>query len=318
VELREAGIDCPILVMGGYYGPASKELLHFRLTPVLVDQGQVERLATDLSRTTIPGPMQVHLKLDTGMGRLGVRREHWQAFAKALSGRAELRLGGLMTHFSSADGADPEVLAEPLAAFEDATRVFRSAGVEVGCRHAANSAAVLRSASSHFQMVRPGVALYGVDPLEAKIQRAEDPAAAGKLRPVMSVTSRIVSLRDLSPGDTVGYGARYRADRPARIATVPIGYADGLSRSLSGCGALVVRGQRAPIAGVVSMDMTTIDVTEIPEVSIGDEVVLLGSQTHQGKTARITAEEIADWMGSIAWEVLTNISRRVPRFYRQA
>ncbi len=316
VELREAGISCPILVMGGYYGPAFRELSHFQLTPVLVDSGQVESLARAASAQG--ERIGVHLKVDTGMGRLGVRHKEWAAFARDVAERSALHMSGLMTHFACADHADQGALIQPLKAFEEASAVFRKAGLPVACRHAANSAALLRGPESHFQLTRPGVALYGVDPLAAGAPRAFAQEEVGRLRPVMSVTSRIVAMRDLEPGAAVGYGSRFVAERPTRIGTVPMGYADGLTRALSHRGCLLVRGRRAPIAGVVSMDMTTIDVTDVPGASIGDEVVLLGSQSHGEDSDTITAEEIATWMGSIAWEVLTAISRRVPRFYRQA
>ncbi len=316
VELREAGIGCPILVMGGYYGPAYRELSHFRLTPVLVDRGQVEALAR--AARAEGQRIDVHAKVDTGMGRLGVRETEWRGFAQSFVEARELRLSGFMTHFACADHAAGDVLDAPLSAFERAERVFRDAGIEVTGRHAANSSALLRSRASHFEMARPGLALYGVDPLEAAAPRAEPPGDVGRLRPVMSVRSCVVALRDLAAGDTVGYGARFTATRPTRIATVPMGYADGLTRGLGARGCLVVRGRRAPIAGVVSMDMTTIDVSDIPGVEIGDDVVLLGSQKFGADSATISAEEIASWTGTIPWEVLTNISRRVPRFYRQA
>lgn len=317
VELREAGISCPILVMGGYYGPASRELAHFGLTPVLVDQGQVERLSRELD-PDIATQLEVHLKLDTGMGRLGVRRQEWGGFAEALRRSSNLKLSGLMTHFACADDSDPAALNAPMSAFADACQLFQQKNLQGFRRHAANSAAVLRSRSSHFELVRPGVALYGVDPLPKGAPRVETLPQAGRLRPVMSVSSRIVALRQLQVGDGVGYGQQFIAQRPTVVGTVPIGYADGLSRSLSGRGALLVRGRRAPIAGIVSMDMTTVDVTDLPGVAVGDEAMLLGSQSFDGRTETITAEEIAGWMGSIAWEVLTNISRRVPRFYREA
>jgi len=315
VELREAGLTCPILVMGGYYGDAYRELSHFGLTPVLVDRGQVEALGRAASASGIRAKM--HVKLDTGMSRLGVREDEWSRFADAIGSASSLELAGVMTHFARADDASPDALSEPLTAFARGIRGLLQHGLPDAPTHAAGSAALLRSRESHLSLVRPGISLFGVDPLPKGVQRLAAAADIGQLKPVMSVHSRIVASRRLRPGDAVGYGGTFRATRPTEVATIPIGYADGLDRALSNRGAVLVRGARAPIVGVVSMDMTTVDVTDVPGAEIGDEVVLLGSQKYGERTDTITAEEIAGWMGSIAWEALTNISRRVPRFYRQ-
>lgn len=313
VELREAGLSCPILVMGGYYGPAYRELSHFGLTPVLVDESQVQRLGREAAASGTR--MKVHVKLDTGMSRLGVREQQWPAFAQAIASASALQLDGVMTHFAAADDTSPEALSEPLSAFARGIQVLEAHGLPGAPTHAAGSAALLRSRAAHLSLVRPGIALFGVDPLPPSVPRLA--GELGQLRPVMSVHSRIVALRRLRPGESVGYGGTFRAQRATEVATVPIGYADGLDRALSNRGAVLVRGQRAPIVGVVSMDMTTVDVTDIPGAALGDEVVLLGTQKYGDREASITADEIGKWMGSIAWEALTNISRRVPRFYRQ-
>jgi len=172
----------------------------------------------------------------------------------------------------------------------------------------ANSAALLRYPRARFDLVRPGIALFGVSP---------DTGIGGELRPVMRVRTELVAVRELAPGQAVGYGATWRATRPSRIATIPMGYADGLSRALSNRGHVLIRGCRAPIAGVISMDMTMIDVTEIPGAGVGDECVVLGQQKGPLGEDEISAQEIADGLGTISWEVLTAISRRVPRFYRE-
>jgi alanine racemase len=315
VELREAGLTCPILVMGGYYGDAYRELSHFGLTPVLVDRGQVEALGKAAKAAGVR--TSVHVKLDTGMGRLGVREDEWPTFANAIGSASALELGGVMTHFACADDPNPAAVAEPLEAFARGIRQLARCGLPSAPTHAAGSAAMLRSRETHLSLVRPGIALFGVDPLPRSVPRLVTPGDIGQLKPVMSVHSRIVALRRLRPGDAVGYGGTFRATRASVVGTIPIGYADGLDRALSNRGAVLVRGMRAPILGVVSMDMTTIDVTDVPGAEIGDDVVLLGSQRYGERTGTITAEEIAEWMGSIAWEALTNISRRVPRFYRQ-
>jgi alanine racemase len=222
-----------------------------------------------------------------------------------------------MTHFARADDRDPEALSEPLAAFARGLEELARRGLPAAPTHAAGSAALLRSREAHLSLVRPGIALFGVDPLPSGVPWLADAGPTLQLKPVMSVHSRIVASRRLRPGDAVGYGGTFRAARPTTLATIPIGYADGLDRALSNRGSVLIRGQRAPIVGVVSMDMTTVDVTDVPGAEIGDDVVLLGSQKYGDRSDTISAEDIAEWMGSIAWEALTNISRRVPRFYRQ-
>lgn len=314
VELREAGIACPILVMGGYYGPAFREFSHFDLTPVLVDPGQATALNQEAAAAGVR--IDVHVKLDTGMARLGVRESEWESFAEDLSRSSALRVRGVMTHFARADHQDEDALTEPLERFERGLDVLSRRGIRNVLTHAAGSAALLRDGRTHLSLVRPGIALFGWDPLPPVLARVAAPSAA--LRPVMSVHSRVVAVRRLDRGDAVGYGGTFVASKKKTlIGTVPIGYADGLDRSLSNRGVVLVRGQRAPIVGVISMDMTTIDLTDVPGADIGDEVVLLGSQKFGDAAGTIGVEEVAGWMGSIPWEVLTNVSRRVPRFYRQ-
>ena len=314
IELRDAGIRAPILVMGGYYGGAYAELVARRLTPVVYDRGQIEGLARLVTTGQVPGPLSIHLKVDTGMARLGVSLAELggaNGIAARLAALPQLHVVGLMTHLASADADTLEDVHAQMARFEDATRILAAHGIRPAVRHAANSAALLRG-EARLDLVRPGLALFGASPVLAGGQRL-----SSELRPVMKVRSEIVDLRDVAAGDTVGYGGTFRASRPTRIATVPIGYADGLSRHLSNRGHLLVRGARAPICGAVSMDMSMIDVTDLPGASLRDEVVVLGAQDGPLGEAAITADEIAAHMGSIPWEVLTSISRRVPRFYRE-
>lgn len=307
IELREAGIRLPLLVMGGHYGRAWEELLRFRLTPVLHDVGQVASLAEELRYAEVDA-FEVHLKIDTGMGRLGVMPGDVAAIGAALASRPAIRLAGLMTHFACADSGDTESIEHQLRVFESATRTLRASGLEPSLRHAANSAALLATSRAHLDIVRPGVALFGVEP------RA---GAAEELRPVMSVRTAVVSLRELEVGQSVGYGASWVARRRSRVATVPVGYADGLHRAISNKGAMLVRGRRAPIVGIISMDMTMIDVTDLPGVALGDECVVLGAQRGPLGQAEIRAPELAEQAQTIPWEILTSISRRVPRFYRE-
>jgi alanine racemase len=310
VELREAGIIAPILVMGGHYGNAHEEVIARGLIPVVHDLGQVAAFARLVRAGIASGPIDVHLKIDTGMARLGVPMNALPALAARLADFPEIHVRGLMTHLACAEVSDVEMTSAQMARFDEATAWLAQRGVNVDVRHAANSAALLRG-WAHLDAVRPGIALFGVSP------RLEDQPLTRELKAVMRVRTEIVAVRAVASGAPVGYGATWRAPRPARIATVPMGYADGLSRHLGNCGHLLVRGRRAPIVGAVSMDMAMIDVTDIDGADVGDEVVVLGTQDGPFGRGAIGADEIASHGGTIAWEVLTSISRRVPRFYRE-
>jgi alanine racemase len=313
VELREAGITAPILVMGGYYGASHEEVLARRLVPVVYDVGQVEGFARLVKAGTVAGPVEVHLKVDTGMARLGVTMKELAAFAERMDDFPEVRIVGLMTHLACADAPTNEETTEQMVRFDEATAQLAKFGIRPNFRHAANTAALLRE-QARLDAVRPGVALFGVTP---RMPDANDAAALGELQPVMRVRSEIVALRDVEAGTAVGYGALWKAARPSRIATIPMGYADGLSRHLTNKGHVLVRGQRAPIVGAVSMDMSMIDVTDVEGAALRDEAVVLGPQEGPLGKDCITPDEIAQHQHTIAWEVLTAISRRVPRFYRE-
>jgi alanine racemase len=314
VELRAAGIRVPILVMGGYYGTRHDgldELLANDLVPVVYDAGQIERIAA-FARFETKTQVPVHLKVDTGMGRLGASGRELDAVIEALLRHPEVRLDGLMTHFACSDAADLETTRSQLRAFDAIARRTAEAGLSPRTRHAANSAALLRLPEARLDVVRPGIALFGYD---GSVEAGR--MTAGELKPVMRVRSEVVAVREIPSGERIGYGHTWQASRPSIIATVPMGYADGLSRLLSNRGHALVRGRRAPIAGTISMDLTMLDVTDIPDARLGDEVVFLGAQ--EGLLGRdcISAAEIAAASGTIPWEVLTSISRRVPRFYRE-
>ena len=307
IELRDAGIRLPILVMGGHYGRALEELLRHDLIPVVHEAGQVEELGAEV-RFCSAGPLNVHLKVDTGMGRLGAMPADVSKVGSALLRHPALHLTGLMTHFACADAHGGTTIDAQLDLFEHASELLATVGIRPAVRHAANSAALFRSPRARLDMVRPGIAIFGVEPV---------PGLAPELRPVMSIRTRIVALRELSRGQSTGYGSTWTAQRKSQIATIPMGYADGLSRALSNRGQVLVRGRRAPLAGVVSMDMAMVDVTDIAGASVGDECVVMGRQKGELGEDTIGAAEIAEQLGSIPWEVLTSVSRRVPRFYRE-
>ena len=306
IELREAGIVVPILVMGGHYGNAWAELIRHRLTPVLSRPDQLASLAEEVRFSGVPA-LPVHVKIDTGMARLGVPLAGLDAFANALSQRPELELDGVMTHFASAE-SDAQSVQRQLDLFDAGCGMLQAHGLPVRRRHAANTAASIGHPRARLDLVRPGIGLFGMAP---------GVSSAPALRPVMRVRTEVVALRTLPAAASVGYGATWTARRQSQIATIPMGYGDGLSRALSNRGHVLVRGRRAPIIGAVSMDMTSVDVTDIPGAEIGDEVVVLGSQRGPLGEGTLTAEEIAAQSGTIAWEVLTAVSRRVPRFYRE-
>jgi alanine racemase len=297
LSLRACGVTTPILVLSGAYGDAHERVLAAHLTPVIYSAAQAEAFA----RAAHGQAFGVHLKIDTGMGRLGVPLRELDALLDALRALPNLRVDGVMTHFSSAD-SDAEVSREQLARFERAQAALRSRGFAPRLIHAANSAGTYCLPEARPNLVRVGLALYGVPPA---------PGQGAELEPVMSVRSEILALRELPAGSPVGYDQTYRTARPSRIATVPIGYGDGLLRAASNRGAMLVGGRRCPIVGRISMDLTTLDVTDLPACAVGDEVIVLGRQGE----AQISAEDLAQACDTIAYEVLTNISPRVPRIY---
>jgi len=309
VELREAGIGAPILVMSGaYYGQAWAEVVERQITPVIFDPGHAESLAREVRMRGRTAPTPVHFKVDTGMGRLGCDPSRVGPVLERMRAMPEIRIVGLMTHLACADEEQIDSVGMQLDLFDRATAVARSQGIEPEVRHAANSAALFRASAARLDLVRPGIALFGIAPRYG---------ARVDLRPAMKIRTEVVATRDIRAGDAVGYGWTFRAARQSRIATIPMGYADGLSRHLSNRGEVLVMGRRARIVGNVSMNLTMIDVTDHPDVEPGEEVVVLGPQQGKLGTDAITAEEIAGHVGSIAWDVLTSVSRRVPRFYRE-
>lgn len=312
IELREAGIGKPILVMGGYYGRAFEEVLHRKLTPVIYDRAHLEGFAQLVRARGLDQPISVHLKVDTGMARLGVRLPQLAAFAEAVEKTPEIRVSGLMTHLASADAESIESLEEQATRFEEATKILGERGIKPSVRHAANSAALLRHAA-RYDVVRPGIAAFGISPFATE-NTAHD---ARDLTMAMRVRTEVIDIRTIETGEPVGYGSTWRAARKTRVATVPMGYADGLARSLSNRGHALVRGKRAPYIGAISMDLAMLDVTDHEGVTLRDEVVVLGHQEGLLGKDFMSAQELATHSGTIAWEVLTHISRRVPRFYRE-
>jgi alanine racemase len=298
-ELRDAGIKLPILVMGPVFPEQAGVLVQLGLTPALFSRAFARALSDRAGREARTVP--VHVKIDTGMGRIGLRPEEAGGFIAEIATYPGIVVEGLMTHFADADLRDKQFAEQQMERYEVLVRSLEAKGIAVPLRHAANSAAVLEYDRALLTMVRPGLMLYGYDPLENRSNL--------DLRPVLSWTSRIAFIKIVPAGTPISYGRTFVTKRESLIATVPVGYADGFDRSLSNRGQALVRGVRVPVAGRVCMDMIMLDVTDVTAVAEGDEVVLIGAQ---GKE-RITADDLAAKTGTIAYEVLCGISGRVPR-----
>jgi alanine racemase len=311
IPLRDAGIQSNILLMTGFWRGEEAEIIRLQLTPTVWELWQIESLdkaAAGLGIARHP----VHLKVDTGMGRLGVAVEQLPAVLRALSAAKHLRLEGLSTHLASSEIMDAPSVAEQERNFEVARKMVRESGFEPSFVHMANTGAVISRRETWNTMVRPGVALYGY---YLPFQRAGREVSGGTLRlpvkPILTWKTRILSLRNFAANQALGYGATYVTKAPAHVAVLPVGYADGYNRQLSNRGRVMVRDHYAPIVGRISMDLTLADVTGIPGVSVGDEVILLGSTDGLS----VDALEHAELANSTPYEILCNISKRVPRRY---
>jgi alanine racemase len=304
--LRNAGVKAEILVFGALSVSDLDGLFDCNLTPTISTPGAA--LAVQSAAAKYKKRLRYHLKIDTGMNRLGFRHDHLRVTLPGLLASDNLELEAIYTHFATADDPESALFAEQRVRFEralaeiDELERMDSAFHRRWYIHAANSAATLRDSRVWYDRVRPGLLMYGVVPPPL--------ASTLPLSPVMSLTSRIVSVKGMRSGEGVGYGMKFIAERPTMIATVPAGYADGLDTRLSGCGAVLIRGRRAPIVGAVSMDMMAVDVTGL-SVSPGDEVVILGSQGDD----RIDVREMAATIGAIPYEILCRIGSRIERIY---
>jgi alanine racemase len=302
IELREAGIRAPILLLQCVFAHQIPEIVEHGLSTMICDRS----FARELSRAASAAGKQVrvHIKVDTGMGRVGVQQEETVDFARELARMPVLEIEGIFTHFSSADEQDLSFTYQQIREFDDVTRAVEAAGVRIPLRHAANSAAILNVPESYFDMVRPGIMLYGLYDSEFVCRDVE-------LQQSMTLKTKIIFVKELPPGRTVSYGRTFQAERPTVAATLPIGYADGYNRLLSNRAPAVVRGKRVPVIGRVCMDQTMLDVTDVPDVLVGDEVVLYGSQGGE----HISIEEIARLLGTISNEVICAVGKRVARVY---
>lgn len=297
VALREQGIRLPILVLGSLF-PFESFLAaaNHRLTPTVASLQSAQRLVE--AAKTLGRRVDCHVKIETGMGRIGMSPAAAVAVIEYLAQQPQVRVEGMYTHLSCAD-TDALFTRQQLKRFNEAVSALKRRGLRVPLRHAANSAGALRFSAARYDLVRPGLAVYGLYP---------------GFEPVLTLKSKIVFLKTVVKGSPVSYGAAFRAKRPSRIATLPIGYGDGWARANGVKGAAVlVRGRRCPIVGRVTMDMTMLDVTDAPGARIGDDVVLIGRQGRE----TVSAQEVAERIGTIPYEVTTMLSSRVPRMHLQ-
>jgi alanine racemase len=318
VELRKAGITAPVLLFGYSHPSYLDYMLREEIIPSIHAFRSAEMLSIEGIR--LKKRVKVHVKVDTGMGRLGIgcdglvlpdsskdsRKEAVETILKIAS-LTNLDIEGVYTHFANADCIDKSHAHLQFSMFGDILDDLKKHGCDIRFRHVANSAAIIDMPETQLDMVRPGISLYGLWPsYEVDKSRID-------LKPVMSIKSTIIQVREVTAGFKVGYGSTYETTKRTKIATVPIGYADGYSRLLSSRGFMLVHGQRAPVIGRVSMDLTVIDVSQIPDVNIEDEVVVLGKNGNE----EITADEIAGLTYTINYEVVSDIAARVPRIYKE-
>jgi alanine racemase len=315
IPLREAGIQGRILLMTGFWRGEEEEIIRLRLTPTVWEPGQIEALERAAVRLGV-GKHPVHLKVDTGMGRLGFPPEDLPQICAALKSAPHLTPEGISTHLASSEVLDAPSVGEQLLQFDEARRVLRAAGFDPHLVHAASTSAMISRPKALFNMVRPGIALYGYYlPFERAGREVSGSGLRLSVKPVLTWKTRILSLRDIRANQALGYGGTYVTKAPARIAVLPVGYADGLNRALSSRGRVIVGESYAPIVGRISMDLTLADVTGLPGISVGDEVILLGASQGSSEGLSMDAQEHAALANTVAYEILCGISKRVPRRY---
>ena len=302
VQLRQAGITAPILVMGYTLPAVSERVVRWNLTPTVNSQPQAEALS---AAAVAAGKMlPIHVKIDTGMGRYGLLPDEALGFVRFLSGLPGLALEGLYTHHAVADLADKSFTRHQFGLYMNVVEQLEAAGFTFPLKHVSNSATTLDLPEMALDMLRCGIALYGLRP-------SGEVEPVIPLRPALTLKSRVVRVRTLPAGASISYGRTYITEKPTRVALVPVGYGDGYHRILSNRGAVLIHGQRAPIVGRVCMDQFVVDVNHIPDVQLHDEVVLVGRQGE----GHIPAEEVARWAETINYEVTTGLLPRVVRVY---
>jgi len=304
IELRKRGIQSPVVVLAGVYPNQLEDIERYDLTSVICESEVLSRLKKIAKKRK--GRLNFHLKVDTGMGRVGFLASESASWLPDLRDLKELKLQGVFSHFSKAESVTGKYTKKQLESFRQVLQQLQANSHQPSFVHLANSAAIITLPEAYFTMVRPGLMLYGIYPSPEMVNEIS-------LKPVLTWKTSIHQLKRVPKGFSISYGQTFTTQRESMIATLPLGYADGYKRSLSNRGAVLVRGQRAPIIGTICMDLTMVDVTDIRGVSQGDEVVLLGQQ----KDAAISANEMASWANTISYEILTSISARVPRIHNR-
>jgi alanine racemase len=313
IELREAGIKQPILVLTGFWPGEEKRLIEYRLTPSVSGCEQLKLLERAASRAgkKLRGPLEFHFKIDSGMNRLGASPDSIPCFTGVLADCKHLKLAGTFTHLASSEVMTTTETTDQTRAFLAAVAKMRELGLSPGITHMANSAAIISSPQTWLDAVRPGAILYGYHQNYDPPARTIEVNQEVPLQPALSFRARIISLRDVPAGSGVGYNAKFHATRPSRIGILAAGYADGIPRGMSNHGNVIVRGQLAPLVGTISMDLTAIDVTDVEGVQVGDIATIFGAD---GKTKQY-AFDVAKQLGMVTAQVLVGIGWRVPRVY---
>lgn len=309
IELREGGVRKPILLLTGFWEGEERRVIRHDLTPAITRCEQLlllERAAARARRRT-----SFHLKIDSGMNRLGIAPSDVPCLAKTLANCPHLRLGGIFTHFASSEEFTHDKTEEQRRVFEVALGRLRELKIEAPLIHLANSAAVVSRPETWGTMVRPGLILYGHHQSYQPPERDADAAALVPLRPVLSLRARIISLREIQPGQGVGYNSRWTASRPSRVAVIAVGYADGLPRGLTNKGRVIVRGRFAPLVGTVSMDLSAVDVTDVADVRVGDVATIYGSDGDASQQV----SDVARVLGTVTSDLCCDLGPRVPRIY---
>ncbi len=300
IELRRSGIAGRIICFGGALGAQAQDLLEFGIEPIVFNEESVRTLAHQTHAAN--KALRIHLKVDTGMGRLGVPMTHFKSLLELISQCAGLSLASVMSHLASADEADALPTNSQIESFKKMEQIVGEIYPKVPVFHFSNSAALIDQKIESTQWVRPGIALYGAYP-NSRFQEKVD------LKPVMTWRTQIISLKDFPAHSPLSYGGTFITQRSSKIAVVPVGYADGYSRAFSNKGVMLVRGKRVPVVGRVCMDLTLLDVSDLTNVEIGDEVLILGTQGDES----LRAEELAQILGTISYEIFCGVAARVPR-----
>ena len=313
IELRKNGITDPILILGSIFLEEAKDLVHHDLATIVCTTSLAEELSKQGKKQG--KIVKVHIKVNTGMNRLGVRPEDLSALVEKIETLPNLKLEGLSTHFSSADDEDTSITKDQIEIFQKTLVVFQKLGIHLPITHLANSSALLRFPESRGEIVRPGLILYGVLPspiLHPIVKEACKKENLQNFQPVMQWKSKIILLKLTPKGQPLSYSRKYFTEKESLIATIPLGYADGLNRKLSNNMDVLIKGKRVPQVGNICMDMILVDVSEVPNVQLGEEVVIFGKQGDE----EISVEELAERCDTIPYELLCNVSKRVPRIYQ--